>query len=49
MLNTHFTVEHLGRLNAKGFINFTERQEFGAKYIEQSGGWQADTLTEDLT
>ncbi|MEZ5056884.1 MAG: glycosyltransferase [Saprospiraceae bacterium] len=49
MLNTHFTVEHLGRLNAKGFINFNGTAGVWRKEcIEQSGGWQADTLTEDL-
>jgi cellulose synthase/poly-beta-1,6-N-acetylglucosamine synthase-like glycosyltransferase len=49
MLNTHFTVEHLGRLNAKGFINFNGTAGVWRKdCINQSGGWQADTLTEDL-
>ncbi|MCE7992880.1 MAG: glycosyltransferase [Roseivirga sp.] len=49
MLNTHFSVEHLGRKNANGFINFNGTAGVWRKEcILSSGGWQADTLTEDL-
>jgi cellulose synthase/poly-beta-1,6-N-acetylglucosamine synthase-like glycosyltransferase len=49
MLNTHFSVEQLGRSNAEGFINFNGTAGVWRKTcIEDAGGWQADTLTEDL-
>ena len=49
MLNTHFTVEHMGRSHANGFINFNGTAGVWRKEcIEAAGGWQADTLTEDL-
>jgi cellulose synthase/poly-beta-1,6-N-acetylglucosamine synthase-like glycosyltransferase len=49
MLNTHFTVEHMGRMKAKSFINFNGTAGVWRKLcIEEAGGWQADTLTEDL-
>tara|TARA_B100000508_G_scaffold141097_1_gene147073 strand:+ start:182203 stop:183666 length:1464 start_codon:yes stop_codon:yes gene_type:complete len=49
MLNTHFSIEQLGRSNAKGFINFNGTAGVWRKEcILDSGGWQADTLTEDL-
>lgn len=49
MLNTHFSVEHLGRKNANGFINFNGTAGVWRKEcIQSAGGWQADTLTEDL-
>ncbi|MFT5618992.1 MAG: cellulose synthase/poly-beta-1,6-N-acetylglucosamine synthase-like glycosyltransferase [Arenicella sp.] len=49
MLNTHFSIEHLGRINANGFINFNGTAGIWRRTcIDQAGGWQADTLTEDL-
>lgn len=49
MLNTHFSVEHLGRKNGNGFINFNGTAGVWRKEcILSAGGWQADTLTEDL-
>lgn len=48
-LNAHFTTEQTAR-NQKGyFINFNGTAGVWRKScIEQSGGWQSDTLTEDL-
>lgn len=49
MLNTHFSIEHLGRGNARGFINFNGTAGIWRRTcIDAAGGWQADTLTEDL-
>lgn len=49
MLNAHFSVEHLGRIHAKGFINFNGTAGIWRRScIDDAGGWQADTLTEDL-
>jgi cellulose synthase/poly-beta-1,6-N-acetylglucosamine synthase-like glycosyltransferase len=49
MLNTHFSTEHLGRIKAGGFINFNGTAGIWRKEaIESAGGWQADTITEDL-
>lgn len=49
MLNTHFSVEQLGRHNADGFINFNGTAGvWRRKCIDDAGGWHADTLTEDL-
>lgn len=49
MLNTHFSIEQLGRSNANGYINFNGTAGIWRKLcIEDAGGWQADTLTEDL-
>ena len=49
MLNTHFSIEQLGRHNAEGFINFNGTAGVWRKAcIEDAGGWRADTLTEDL-
>ncbi len=49
MLNTHFSVEQLGRHNADGFINFNGTAGIWRKScIADAGGWHADTLTEDL-
>lgn len=49
MLNTHFSVEQLGRHNADGFINFNGTAGVWRKEcIADAGGWKADTLTEDL-
>lgn len=49
MLNTHFSVEHLGRHSSGAFINFNGTAGIWRKAcIDDAGGWQADTLTEDL-
>lgn len=49
MLNTHFSVEHLGRTKAQGFINFNGTAGIWRKEcIISAGGWQSDTITEDL-
>ena len=49
MLNTHFSIEHLGRTHAKGFINFNGTAGVWRRNcIESAGGWHTDTLTEDL-
>lgn len=49
MLNTHFSIEQLGRHNANGFINFNGTAGVWRKEcIADAGGWKADTLTEDL-
>ena len=48
-LDAHFTIEQRGR-NSKGhFINFNGTAGIWRKVcIEDAGGWQSDTLTEDL-
>ncbi len=49
MLNTHFSIEHLGRTSSGAFINFNGTAGIWRKScVEDAGGWQADTLTEDL-
>jgi cellulose synthase/poly-beta-1,6-N-acetylglucosamine synthase-like glycosyltransferase len=49
MLNTHFSVEQLGRNASEAFINFNGTAGVWRRScIEDAGGWQADTLTEDL-
>ena len=48
-LNAHFTVEQKGREYAGSFINFNGTGGiWRKKCIEDAGGWQHDTLTEDL-
>jgi len=48
-LDAHFTIEQKGRSNAGSFINFNGTGGVWRKEcILQSGGWSADTLTEDL-
>jgi cellulose synthase/poly-beta-1,6-N-acetylglucosamine synthase-like glycosyltransferase len=48
-LNGHFRVEQTGRNQAGSFINFNGTGGvWRKKCIEDSGGWQYDTLTEDL-
>lgn len=48
-LNAHFTVEQTGRSSGGHFINFNGTGGIWRKVcIEDAGGWQADTLTEDL-
>ncbi|MBA2421680.1 MAG: glycosyltransferase, partial [Chitinophagales bacterium] len=48
-LDAHFTVEQTGRNSAGHFINFNGTAGIWRKQcIIESGGWQSDTLTEDL-
>lgn len=48
-LDMHFTVEQRGRNAAGHFINFNGTGGVWRKScIEDAGGWQSDTLTEDL-
>lgn len=48
-LNNHFNVEQCGRSYAGCFINFNGTAGIWRKScIEDAGGWQSDTLTEDL-
>lgn len=48
-LDAHFTVEQTGRNIKNHFINFNGTAGIWRKScIEDSGGWEADTLTEDL-
>ncbi len=49
MLNTHFSVEQMGRSFKKAYINFNGTAGVWRKScILDAGGWAADTLTEDL-
>jgi len=48
-LNAHFTVEQTGRNLSNKFMNFNGTAGVWRKScIEDAGGWQHDTLTEDL-
>jgi cellulose synthase/poly-beta-1,6-N-acetylglucosamine synthase-like glycosyltransferase len=48
-LNVHFTIEQTGRLAADLPLQFNGTAGIWRKSaIESSGGWQSDTLTEDL-
>lgn len=48
-LNVHFTIEQLGRWKAGYFSQFNGTAGiWRKKCIEDAGGWEADTLTEDL-
>jgi len=48
-LDAHFAVEHLARNRAGLLINFNGTAGVWRKRtIEDAGGWQSDTLTEDL-
>lgn len=48
-LNAHFTVEQKGRNRAGYFMNFNGTAGVWRRHcIEDAGGWQHDTLTEDL-
>ena len=48
-LNVHFTVEQVGRENGNFFLQFNGTGGvWRRKTIEEAGGWEADTLTEDL-
>jgi len=49
-LDAHFTVEQLGRNTGGHFINFNGTAGIWRKEcIADAGGWQHDTLTEDLS
>jgi cellulose synthase/poly-beta-1,6-N-acetylglucosamine synthase-like glycosyltransferase len=48
-LDAHFTIEQSGRNAAGHFINFNGTAGIWRREaIESAGGWQADTITEDL-
>ena len=48
-LNVHFTVEQLGRLAGRYMLQFNGTAGvWRRETIEDAGGWEADTLTEDL-
>ncbi|TGE20147.1 cellulose synthase family protein [Hymenobacter elongatus] len=48
-LNAHFLIEQVGRSLGGHFINFNGTGGvWRQQCIEDAGGWQADTLTEDL-
>nr|WP_321464510.1 cellulose synthase family protein [uncultured Desulfobulbus sp.] len=48
-LNVHFTIEQMGRKAGHHFLQFNGTAGIWRKQtIEDAGGWQADTLTEDL-
>ncbi len=48
-LDAHFTVEQVGRNSLGHFINFNGTAGVWRKScIEDAGGWQSDTITEDL-
>ena len=48
-LDAHFTVEQKGREHAGSFINFNGTAGVWRKAcIQDAGGWQYDTITEDL-
>ncbi|RMF02105.1 MAG: glycosyltransferase [Bacteroidetes bacterium] len=48
-LNVHFTVEQVGRMNGGHMLQFNGTAGLWRRQaIEEAGGWEADTLTEDL-
>ena len=48
-LDAHFIIEQVGRMQGEHFINFNGTAGvWRRKTIEDAGGWQHDTLTEDL-
>lgn len=48
-LNVHFTVEQVGRMNGDLLLQFNGTAGLWRRQtIEDAGGWEADTLTEDL-
>lgn len=48
-LNVHFTVEQVGRMKGGHLLQFNGTAGvWRKKAIEAGGGWEADTLTEDL-
>jgi cellulose synthase/poly-beta-1,6-N-acetylglucosamine synthase-like glycosyltransferase len=49
MLDGHFTIEHLARFRTGRFFNFNGTAGiWRKKAIEEAGGWEHDTVTEDL-
>jgi cellulose synthase/poly-beta-1,6-N-acetylglucosamine synthase-like glycosyltransferase len=49
LLDAHFVLEHGGRNRAGCFFNFNGTAGLWRRAaIEQAGGWQCDTLTEDM-
>lgn len=48
-IDAHFSIEQSGRQNLGGILNFNGTAGLWRRAaIEESGGWQSDTLTEDL-
>ena len=48
-LDGHFVIEHAARMNARHFFNFNGTAGVLRKAcVIDAGGWQSDTLTEDL-
>ena len=48
-LNVHFTVEQVGRMGGEHFLQFNGTAGIWRRdCIQEAGGWEADTLTEDL-
>jgi len=48
-LNVHFRVEQVGRMNGNYLLQFNGTAGVWRRQtIEEAGGWEADTLTEDL-
>ena len=48
LLDGHFVLEHSGRARSKVFFNFNGTAGVWRRQaIEEAGGWQHDTLTED--
>lgn len=48
-LNVHFSVEQMGRMAGNHFLQFNGTAGvWRRRTIEEAGGWEADTLTEDL-
>lgn len=48
-LNVHFSVEQMGRMAGNHFLQFNGTAGIWRRQtIEEAGGWEADTLTEDL-
>lgn len=48
-LNVHFRVEQVGRMNGDFLLQFNGTAGVWRRQaIEEAGGWEADTLTEDL-
>jgi len=48
-LDAHFSVEHVGRYSKGHFVNFNGTAGVWRRScIEDTGGWEHDTLTEDL-
>jgi cellulose synthase/poly-beta-1,6-N-acetylglucosamine synthase-like glycosyltransferase len=48
-LNVHFTVEQVGRMSGEHMLQFNGTAGVWRRQtIDEAGGWEADTLTEDL-